>query len=372
MNNHRGRTDVYTDCAGNDKVTFSCAEGDTPAQVLRTVPMELTPQEIAIVKAYLRITDLSKVYFSASGNLILVDTAGNEYDAGYARGLDGDTPYIGEDNYWYIAGQSTGVPAYGLAVMPRIGDNGNWFIGDTDTGVPARGEDYVLTAEDKQEIKDAVLDEIDLDSIGLPEVYIGDAEPEDGTVLWVDTDDDSVDDVLGVSGASVGQLVRIEGVDQDGTPTRWAAVEPTEAVGVYELIDTIAVADGVTNLFLTAEPDGTAYRFEAVFLKMSCGETAAAATTIGFYTTQRRLSSIYLSAGVANGYAGMQVWKDKGYWTAEGYAWRTVDSTYGYSYRTGNANVLKNKTSEGAYIERISGGVTAGMTVEIWAVRARS
>ena len=46
-------------------------------------------------------------------------------------------------------------------ITPQIGANGNWFVGATDTGVRAQGkdgakgdpgDDYILTAEDKQEI----------------------------------------------------------------------------------------------------------------------------------------------------------------------------------------------------------------------------
>ena len=40
-------------------------------------------------------------------------------------------------------------------ITPHIGANGNWFVGKTDTGVRAQGDpgdDYTLTAEDKQEI----------------------------------------------------------------------------------------------------------------------------------------------------------------------------------------------------------------------------
>lgn len=46
-------------------------------------------------------------------------------------------------------------------ITPHIGANGNWFVGETDTGIRAQGkdgkkgdpgDDYILTAEDKQEI----------------------------------------------------------------------------------------------------------------------------------------------------------------------------------------------------------------------------
>lgn len=45
-------------------------------------------------------------------------------------------------------------------ITPTIGDNGNWYLGDEDTGKPAQGpagDDYTLTADDKQEIAALVL-----------------------------------------------------------------------------------------------------------------------------------------------------------------------------------------------------------------------
>jgi hypothetical protein len=84
-------------------------------------------------------------------------------------GEDGKSPFIGENNYWYVWSDnegsyintnvySIGAPgavgaqgetgATGAAgeqgpsgLTPYIGTNGNWFIGNTDTGVTAEGQD---------------------------------------------------------------------------------------------------------------------------------------------------------------------------------------------------------------------------------------
>ena len=54
--------------------------------------------------------------------------------------INSSTPYI-QNGYWYINGESTGVPATGDdGNSPYIGSNGNWWIGNVDTGVPAQGE----------------------------------------------------------------------------------------------------------------------------------------------------------------------------------------------------------------------------------------
>lgn len=79
-----------------------------------------------------------------------------------AVGVDGDTPYVGENGNWFVGTTDTGVKAQGEkgkkgdtgadgadgkdGVTPHIGDNGNWFIGDTDTGVFAGySETYTVT-----------------------------------------------------------------------------------------------------------------------------------------------------------------------------------------------------------------------------------
>lgn len=69
------------------------------------------------------------------------------------KGEKGDTPAfnvtIGDDNFWYINGKSTGVKATGSdgidGVSPdfdvEIGTNGNWYINGEDTGKPSQGKD---------------------------------------------------------------------------------------------------------------------------------------------------------------------------------------------------------------------------------------
>lgn len=47
-------------------------------------------------------------------------------------------------------------------ITPHIGANGNWFIGETDTGVKAQGDDYILTAADKQEIAELAADLVEV------------------------------------------------------------------------------------------------------------------------------------------------------------------------------------------------------------------
>ena len=86
---------------------------------------------------------------------------GRDGEAGQdgASGKDGNTPFIGDNENWWIGDTDTGVKAAGEkgekgdtgekgetgasgkdGNTPFIGENGNWWIGGTDTGVKATGE----------------------------------------------------------------------------------------------------------------------------------------------------------------------------------------------------------------------------------------
>ena len=60
---------------------------------------------------------------------------------------------------------------------------------------------------------------------GKSDYVVQDTAPEDTSVLWVDPDDNYDDGVVAVTGATVGQTVKISAVDETGTPTAW---EPTD------------------------------------------------------------------------------------------------------------------------------------------------
>ena len=61
-------------------------------------------------------------------------------------GENGKTPYIGENNNWWLDGTDLGIKAVARdggpgenGKTPYIGDNGNWWLDGTDLGIPARG-----------------------------------------------------------------------------------------------------------------------------------------------------------------------------------------------------------------------------------------
>lgn len=142
--------------------------------------------------------------------------------------------------------------------------------------------------------------------------------------------------------------------------------------GVYELIDTVTLTESAV-LDYNTEPDGTPYRFDRVFLKMSVGDTATEAGTWWYYDQNGAVAMThYASSGSAKNLGGQQVWKECGYWTGEVYGWRTVHTTYSTTQHAGRDTALI-VPCDGSYIARIkSQSLPVGVKVEIWAVRART
>lgn len=121
-------------------------------------------------------------------------------------------------------------------ITPTVGSNGNWYLGTTDTGQPSRGERGPAGK----------------DGAGLD-----------------------------VTGASVGQLIKIASVDADGTPTAWAPVD-MPADRRYELIETITINEDISAIERTAEPDGTAYNFHSMALRVTFPTSKAESSVTGF------------------------------------------------------------------------------------------
>lgn len=95
-------------------------------------------------------------------------------------------------------------------ITPTIGANGNWYIGSTDTGKPSRGEN---------------------------------------------------DTSLGLTSATVGQLIKIKAVDDSGKPTAWEAVDmPTGGGGeTWELINEVTLSEDAMSVVFDKDKSGSAF-----------------------------------------------------------------------------------------------------------------
>lgn len=85
----------------------------------------------------------------AVSEVIRIDESGvlviGDYWTGvHVKGVDGHTPYIGADGYWYANGQSLGKKAQGEdGITPSITIDGYWAIGNKKTSVRAEGRDGI-------------------------------------------------------------------------------------------------------------------------------------------------------------------------------------------------------------------------------------
>lgn len=98
---------------------------------------------------------------------------------------------------------------YALSAVPSIGENGNWWIGDTDTGVFAGGVD--------------------------------------------------------VTGAEIGQTIKVAAVDENGRPTAWEAVGFGEK---WEKINDITVEEVVDSLTVSVDADGNPFSLKKALIFM--------------------------------------------------------------------------------------------------------
>lgn len=153
------------------------------------------------------------------------------------------------------------------------------------------------------------------------------------------------------------------------TPVKGGGV-PSE--GKYELIDTVTLAENAA-IYMTTEPDGTPYNFSRIFVKLtSTGPQPAATWNFDRNTGGSRMISCYMSAqsSESKSYAGIQMWKENGYFTGESYAWRAVATTYGATNHVGDANVFYTTDDRTIKAFRCDTAFNAGLKVEVWAVRA--
>lgn len=103
-------------------------------------------------------------------------------------------------------------------ITPHIGDNGNWYLGTTDTGKPSRGG------------KGAGMD---------------------------------------VTGATVGQIVKISAVDDAGVPTAWLPVDMPSGGGrseEWELVFKETIAADAQQYFRNVDSNGEPFELDEAFL----------------------------------------------------------------------------------------------------------
>ena len=210
-----------------------------------------------------------------------------------ASGTDGITPTIGENGNWYLGATDTGKPSRGEKGDPGAagakGDQGEQGPrGETGaTGAegpagktPVKGTDY-FTEADKQEIASAAAGLVDLsgkqNKITAAGILKGDgaggvSAAKAGTDYATPAQVAAKQDVLLASGASVGDLIKVEAVDASGKPTEWAvAVAGTD----YLTEAPVTSVNGKTGAVKVREVPSVTDSDNGKFLRVVSGAWAA-------------------------------------------------------------------------------------------------
>lgn len=74
---------------------------------------------------------------------------------------------------------------------------------------------------------------------------------------------------LGVSGAAVGQTVRITAVDEGGKPTAWEAVVGSNGYNNWRLIQEITVEEAVSDIWVTEDTNGDRFELSRIAILVS-------------------------------------------------------------------------------------------------------
>jgi len=210
-------------------------------------------------------------------------------------------------------------------ITPHIGENGNWFIGETDTGVAAGGngsggnvaydEAQTLTDEQKAQARENIgaqpkgnyLTEVpegyakktDIPSLDgyakttdIPSLdgYAKTEDvPTDAEIIQLikDNTPESSGGGTSVTGAKVGQTVKIAEVDENGVPTAWEPVDfPSGGSGTggeeWELIADITLEEETAIVEITKDMDGNAISLKEYYVLAKCEPTADSANGFTF------------------------------------------------------------------------------------------
>lgn len=163
----------------------------------------------------------------------------------------------------------------------------------------------------------------------------------------------------------------------DGKGAAWAAIEQKaarERMGVdkeYELIEEITLTENVTQIIRTDEPDGTAYAFEGVAIKINRTNTGEGVVYV--YSGSTVVGWSYLSK--SGQYFACETFSLHGYWQNYRYSASSGHNDYGGIVPTGDSRFLKIKKVAGQYVSKIqitlsNAELGIGTKISIYGVRA--
>lgn len=163
----------------------------------------------------------------------------------------------------------------------------------------------------------------------------------------------------------------------DGKGAAWTAAEQKaarERMGIdkpYELIEEITLTENVTQIIRTDEPDGTAYAFERVAIKINRTNTGEGGVYV--YSGSTVLGWSYLSK--SGQYFACETFSLHGYWQNYRYSASSGHNDYDSIAPSGDSRFLKIKKVAGQYVSKIritlsNAELGIGTKISIYGVRA--
>ena len=162
----------------------------------------------------------------------------------------------------------------------------------------------------------------------------------------------------------------------DGKGPAWTAAQQAarERMGIdkeYELIEEITLTESAMEISRNAEPDGTAYAFDAVAIKMNRTNTGVG----GVYVCNGSTTLGWSYIAQSGRYFGCETFTSRGYWQNYRYSASAGSNDYNSISPAGHTRFLTIKKVTGAHIDRIliassSDGFDTGTTIQIYGVRA--
>ena len=187
---------------------------------------------------------------------------------------------------------------------------------------------------------------------------------------------------IDVSGASIGQTVKISAVDDNGTPTAWEPVDFPSGSGedLWEHILTYTEETGpeLYEHIFSEWPDGTPFNFKSLVVKV----VAAAGTKNEYITFNANRKSLNLGyvTGVttASGVTSVLILDTVPVKLASGEILRTADARIGaWNTATASSQYVRRcygvpmyRLFDSVYEINVSGALPIGSTIEIYGVRA--
>lgn len=209
-----------------------------------------------------KIGDLAKLTTTARENLVAAinEAATKGMASIYMRVAEGYIEYSGDGVNWKQL----------IAVAELKGEKGD----KGDKGDPgAQGIQGIQGEKGEKGDKgdpgsDATVD------IVTPTAESTDTQAASAKAVWdmLGTGGSGTDISLGVTGASVGDIIKVKAVDADGKPTEWVAAEMPSGDN-YELINDVTIEDWVCSITINQDSSGNAFALKKMIIFMTLPKT---------------------------------------------------------------------------------------------------